>query len=126
MTLWYALSMRIFRVRSDEDLDRTPECLNSESDVDVSVGVRSLLQGKTEPTEPVVREIDVRSLLRGITPLGLSVTEAARVRSHLRGETETLPENLVLIVCTIGRWEEDFVERGNEFWRWLKRKVCSL
>lgn len=87
--------------------------------MDVSVRVRSLLPGKTEPTKPVVRETDVRSLLRGITPLGLSVREAARVHSHLRGETEKLPENLVLTRCSIERREEDFVETGNKFWGWL-------
>ena len=48
------------------------------------------------------------------------------VRSPLRGETEKIPEILVLVWCSIVRWEEDFVERGNEYWRWLKRKVCSL
>lgn len=91
--------MRIFHVLLDEELDRTPEGLNSECDVDASVGVGSLQ--------------------RGVTPLGPSVTEAARVRSHLRRETETLPENLVLVRCLIERREEDFVETDNKFWRWL-------
>ncbi len=72
--------MRIFRILLDEYLDRTPECLNSERDVDVSV----------------------------------------RVRSLLRGITEELPENLVLIRCSIERRAEDFVETGTKFWRWLK------
>lgn len=106
--------MRIFRFLLDEDLDRTPECLDSERKVDVSVGIRSLPRS--------ARLAEPRGVRGDGGPLGTSPTKAPPFQSwsayklgddfwdsYRMSDTHKLPKNLV--GCSI-----QITTRNGETW----------